>query len=440
MQSILNLHIANTGFLTNLKLQQLTMINYLVGENGSGKSLILKYILENNRNSILIKDFSNNQNSKTLSLETLEKIQLENNDYTKLIRILPEIANFYDHAGPERGGLDKLIKLCKLIYQLKTEQNISIFLIEEPETHLHPKLQKIIPTLLYKLSNGLKIQFFVETHSPFVIVGGTQINANPEAIETVKLSPIQKVYFIKNGRIADKNGDYSEKAKYGYWGSKVSSLAAKMLGTGLPDFINSLQPQYTPDCPVLVLCEGQGSDEDERIYNTVFDNYFPKALFVSSRGTGQLDASFQLLREVKKGLSANFKMLMLRDRDHEFATQEDIVKYQHSRPGVKVLRRRAIECYLYNSEILKLIYKLQKQTLNQSFIQEMDDLSQNIQLEAENGIKGDDYKQRLRDTFLHLISPLKLSSDFYLDLNINLAKLITKETQIYQELESVIFD
>ncbi len=49
---------------------------------------------------------------------------------------------------------------------------IGIVLIDEIETHLHPKWQKIIPKLLS--DNFPKIQFFISTHSPVIFLGMTK--------------------------------------------------------------------------------------------------------------------------------------------------------------------------------------------------------------------------------------------------------------------------
>jgi hypothetical protein len=440
-----DLIIENYRSLNRVYLRDLTDVNILTGENGSGKSLVLKYILEHHSDSAIIRDGLGYiaEDHRSVILDKIPSIRLDQGEYDDLISFLPEIEDYYRSTGPERGGLDKIIKICKAIYKLAKEKNIVTFLIEEPETHLHPRLQKEIPNILDKMVKNLGVQFFVETHSPFIVSDSASLVDYHEKQSRSYHSNFrasQKVYFMKNGKLADKNGMSSIKGEYGYWGSKVNIIAAKMLGAGLMDLISPVEAELTHDAPLVVFCEGQGRDEDEKFYNIVFQNRVPRVLFVSSRGSSQLQSSFQLIREIRSGLASNFKLLMLRDRDHEFRDTQAIKDFERSRPGVHVLYRRAIECYIYNSEIAGLLYAKYNQELDHKLAIRLDELNHQIQSEAERGIKGDDYKERLKNCFYQVIEPLNLRSEFYDLLWQNLAILVTPQSKVYQELEQVVFD
>jgi len=431
---------------TPIHFRNFSQINYLVGENGSGKSLVLWQIWEKHRNSFYIKDCDHRNLERLGVLDNISKIYLEEDQYQEMLKILPEIRDFYASSGPERTGFDKLIKICKLIFQVNSNQvletrNTSIFLVEEPETHLHPSLQKLIPLLFQKLAVGLKIQIFIETHSPFIVSkAGNMVQASEDAFDkkSHRFEPLQKVYFLRNGFLADKNGKVNGKGEFGYWGTKVTLIAAKMLGVGLGDFIRPLESEISRDSPVLVFCEGQGKDQDAKIYNIIFQGYYPRLMFVSSRGSSQLESSFQVISEVKSGLSANFHILLLRDRDHEFSNEEEILDYQKIHKGSRVLRRRAMECYLYNSETLEMVYQSQNQQPATSDMVTLDNLNQQIQNEAQNGFLGSDYKYRLRNEFMKSIKRLNLPEDFYFDSMENIAKLVTPESTVYKDLEIVL--
>jgi predicted ATPase len=439
-----SLEIHSFHSLKNLFLRELTDVNILTGENGSGKSQVLKYILNHYKDSAMIRDgLSYTENDKySVILDKISTIDLEPEDYWELVEFLPELENYYKSSNVERGGLDKLIKMCKSIYKLHKHKGITLFLIDEPEIHLHPKLQKDVAKLLGKLATNLQIQFFVETHSPFLISEAAALVDFQEKQSRnyrSRFYPSQKVYFMKNGKISDKNGVAGFKGEFGYWGSKVNTIAGRMLGAGLMDLVAKAEFDLNQESPYLVFCEGQGRDEDEKFYNIVFQNRIPRVLFVSSRGSSQLESTFQLLRQIRSGLAANFKLLMVRDRDHEFMDQQAILDYQKPRTGVKVLHRRAVECYIYNSETARLLYQKYNQLCDPHFLKKLDKLNEQIQKEAEMGVKGDDYKNRLKNSFYEAIANLDLDSQGYDDLIEQIATLINPDTEVYKELEQVIF-
>jgi predicted ATPase len=440
-----SLEIQSFHSLKNLYLRELTDVNILTGENGSGKSLVLKYLLNHYENCALLRDGLSytEYDEQSVILDKISTIDLVSEDYWELVEFLPELEGYYkSRSGVERGGLDKLIKICKAVYKLHKYKGIKLFLIDEPETHLHPKLQKDVVKLLGKLAAHLKIQFFVETHSPFVISESAilvDFQEKQSRNYRSRFYPGQKVYFMKNGKISDKNGVSGIKGEYGYWGSKVNTIAGKMLGAGLMDLVSKADFDLSINSPYLVFCEGQGRDEDEKFYNIVFQNRLPRVLFVSSRGSSQLESTFQLLRQIRSGLAANFKLLMLRDRDHEFVDHQAILEYQKSRTGVKVLHRRAIECYIYNSETARLLYQKYNQVCDPHFLKKLDKLNQQIQKEAETGVKGDDYKTRLKNSFYEAIANLDLDSQGYDDLIEQIATLINPDTEVYKELGQLIF-
>lgn len=61
------------------------------------------------------------------------------------------------------------ISIIKIIYFLKEAEDYSICLIEEPENHLHPKLQRILITKIQEYIKTKHLQVFITTHSPIFI-------------------------------------------------------------------------------------------------------------------------------------------------------------------------------------------------------------------------------------------------------------------------------
>lgn len=94
------------------------------------------------------------------------------------------------------GGIASIIELTWQIYMYDSPENKFVVLIDEPENHLHPELQKnLLPNLIKSFPNA---QFIVATHNPFVIssVDKSQVyvlNYNNESkVVSYKLDQINK--------------------------------------------------------------------------------------------------------------------------------------------------------------------------------------------------------------------------------------------------------
>lgn len=65
------------------------------------------------------------------------------------------------------GGIAALIELTWQIYMYGEQDQNYVVIIDEPENHLHPELQRtLLPKLLEAFPN---VQFIVSTHNPFII-------------------------------------------------------------------------------------------------------------------------------------------------------------------------------------------------------------------------------------------------------------------------------
>jgi predicted ATPase len=95
------------------------------------------------------------------------------------------------------GGVSAIIEMSWQIFLRSRNQPSFTVLVDEPENHLHPKLQReIIPSLLRAFPS---VQFVVATHSPFVVTA----------------SPASAVYVLdynKQGRVESRLLDYVNKS------------------------------------------------------------------------------------------------------------------------------------------------------------------------------------------------------------------------------------
>jgi predicted ATPase len=472
-----------------ITLRKLGAVNYLVGENGSGKSSILQAIygflqqpqfpgldLDISPLSIII----NGKRTQT----SYEAIYV-NQDVRSLLRYYKSCSSILTDLQDElldkynylEWGLytsffqeDKRLQYkTKLVYEeyfekilkAKAKNKFIIFLIEEPENYLHPTWEKSLAYIYKRLTDKYPCQFLVATHSPFVISAAGDITDTEKTNKNNNnlFKPSQKVYLIKDGVTASKSGrtGWIVDRKYqvgsdGYWGKKITYLGAKLLGAGMQDFISPVHPHYTKEAPSLIFCEGEGKNEDATIYNQIFADLEPRVLFVSSRGLSETTWSFQLLEEVKNGLSGNFHTLMLRDRDHEFPSKKDIQKFKAANPSVKILQRRALENYIFNQEILEKWVFLNDLRLPKHLLREVILTDKIIARQVSRGLKGASYKKVLNQIFGRIwrwymqevkghTNPDSKAGSRAIPQEFKhmLVSMVTPETKTYKELYGCIF-
>lgn len=472
-----------------IRLEELAGVNYFVGENSSGKTSLLRYIFEFNRKESLwitdgITDLDHMQefdlkksvfrparnlikqifldsvfeyNYLSLDLLAFSILQakkgykwrvLDEELYREAIGIAQDLGvvnpdlvvtdngAILELDGEElNSGAQNIINLIYGVLWAYKLRGCRYYMFDNPGNNLHPSWQKLLPTIFEFLSKELEIQIFVATHSPFIVSAAGLIG------ET-SLVPTQKVYFMVHGSIANKRGIPSSKGNKGYWGTRVADISSKMLGVGLIDLVSRQLSAHTQESPVLVLCEGEGENADAKIYNIIFRNRTPSVLFVSSRGSSQLYKSFTILSQIKPGLSADFEIRMLRDRDHEFPTEQSIIDFESATPYSKVLRKRAIEAYIFNPDTAKLVLSLFNKKMLKKDLELYLVIDKKLSEGIHKGMPGDTYKQELQDWFIvatrGYIRELMKGSQYTLMERISY--LIYPGHPVYQELEDIIFD
>jgi hypothetical protein len=399
MHRQINLSINDNGNNISSELDELTKINYLVSSNSA--------------------DIQNSINLITKKLH----------DFVTL-----DYYQFYDEyiTNPKPNS-----------------QSTKYLLITFPENDLHPADQKIIPELLHHFAKKHHYQIFVFTNSPFIVASLAEVSQKDKEFcdcNKYEFRPQEKVYIIKSGQIVHRSLDFKldldkkPKGRYGYWGKKANFIASQMLNIGLENGSTLDNHTISTYAPILVLCEGSNSQSDAQIYSN------RSVLFISCQGTHELGTSFDVFRQIKKSLSADFQLCMLRDRDHEFPDQASIDYFHNTYPGRRVLSRRAIECYLYNSEVAELLLQSINLPLNPIAKNKLDEVNANVQMEAENGVTGHDYKDRLKNTFLQATSNYSYTADdehkgdtrYSFTVQV-LAPLVKKTRTIHKQLADDIF-
>lgn len=104
-------------------------------------------------------------------------------------------------------------QLASILSWLKTAPRGSICLLEEPETHLHPHLQRYLAGVIGSLAKNHQLQIFIATHSPvFQQInlwpdGASLFEARPDRIAKLNSAwPVLDALGIKSSDLSQSNG------------------------------------------------------------------------------------------------------------------------------------------------------------------------------------------------------------------------------------------
>ena len=200
----------------------------------------------------------------------------------------------------------------------------SVILIDEPELHLHPSLTFQLIETLKGLGGGTN-QLILFTHSVDLI--STYYSTGG-------------VYFIDTGAAGGQN-----QAKQLSDIQRDHSHTARSVGANLGMFAVGKK---------LVFVEGTDASVDRFTYHRVAQKAFPEARFLPLGSVRNINS----LREVAEELqSAIFgvDLFMIRDRD---GLSDDEVSTLEKNARFRVLKRRHVENYFLDSDVLSKVAKL----------------------------------------------------------------------------------
>jgi predicted ATPase len=282
-----------------------------------------------------------------------------------------------------------------------------IYFIDEPELHLNTKIQALLLTELHRLCKEVNAQLWVATHSlGFLRAAQDEKRKNKDSVAIIEF----KVEFADTtSPIKPITGNRED------W--------KRIFQTALEDLTGLLAPRQ------IIYCEGrqepsesgeeQGLDAD--VYNEIFFENYPETLFVSSGGGGAMRKNTSLALKVLSKAFNDVDLCLLKDRDNLIETERE--SFLEEDQSHRMLERSEIENYIFDKEVLTRFCSVNSQTFN-----------------------GDRYDSKVTDINLQNLKPVQQeiqaccgTSGSIPDFKRKLAKVITKEMEVYKKLESAIF-
>jgi len=306
--------------------------------------------------------------------------------------------------------LDMIIK--------STYYSDSIFCIDEPEAHMHTRLQSKLLKELYSLT-PTNSQLWISTHS---------IGMLKEAEEIEQANPGTVVFLDFDNR----DFDLSETIVP----TKINkSIWNRFFDLAFADFSKLIAPAR------IVFCEGSSQgrkykDFDAQVFGNIFESKYHDTKFVSIGSCSELEnienQSIKILSNILK--SSEIVKFIDRDDKSEQEVQELIEK------GIKTSSRRNIECYLFDDE---LIIKLCNANGKSESIQQCLEAKERAIIESVGrGNPVDDIKSASGKIFTEIKNILSLTqcgNNKCAFIRDTMTPLVTEDTNIYKKLEIEIF-
>lgn len=295
----------------------------------------------------------------------------------------------------------------------------AIYCIDEPETHMHTKLQGKVLRELFELIPG-ESQLWLSTHS----IGMLQ-----EAEELEKNHP-GSVVFLDFG---DRDYDTEQIIRP----SKISkAVLEKFYELAFGDFAKLILPK------TIVFCEGNSlgknrKDYDKSIYTTIFGDTHPDTFFISGGSCNDIELIDQNYGEIIKKLLINTNVIKLVDRDDR--SEQEVADL--AQKGIKVLSKRHLESYLLDDTVIKkLCHEFNQDEKYEECIERKEKAIENT---ISQGRPADDIKSSRGEIYNALKQLLGLNrcgnnADAF--LRDTIAPLITPDMEIYKQLEKEIFE
>ena len=239
---------------------------------------------------------------------------------------------FKNLSGGEKAAFDLILDLVVS----KRAYNNTIFCIDEPESHMHAKLQAELLSVLYDLIPD-NCQLILATHSIGMM----------RRARDIELDAPGSVVFL------DFEHDFDEPRTIEPVNNPNRAFWERAYNVALGDLAALVAPSQVVICegePVTVQhTKNQGLDAD--CYQRIFEGEFPETKFVSMGSDQQIVGDKRGLAEALRLLIGGLRVARLIDRDDR--TDGKISELRTK--GVWVLSRRNLESYLFDDSVIQAL-------------------------------------------------------------------------------------
>jgi ABC-type cobalamin/Fe3+-siderophores transport system ATPase subunit len=321
--------------------------------------------------------------------------------------------NYMNLSGGEKAVFDLILDYIVK----KVEFDDTVFCIDEPEAHLNPKVHGEMLSCLFELTEE-KSQLWLATHS---------IGMLRRARDLHRMHP-DKVAFLDFEKDFDQPQILTPIVPdRAFW--------QRSLKIALDDLAELVSPHQ------IVACEsgkkdgapGEGFDAD--IYNSIFGSEFPETRFVSIGSSSDLKGERFLVVQAVANVIEGVKVVRLIDRDGR--SDQEIQELETK--SYRVLRRRHLEAYLLDDEVLKALCVSAGKPDREA--QLLAAKAEAIEAAVKNGHDRDDIKKaagRICEACRRILELQNAGRESRAFMRDTLAPLIAPGTVIYEELKQII--
>ena len=318
-------------------------------------------------------------------------------------------------SGGEKAAFDILLDFIVK----RRAFNDTVFCIDEPELHMHTRLQaKLLEQMFDLVPEGC--QLWLSTHS---------VGMARKAAELYAANPGQVAFIDFHHQDFDAPTVLSPmKPDRAFW--------QDMFKTALDDLAELVVPRY------VVFCEGKrlgtggrNPSFDVDVYKIIFSPHFPEIEFIPLGGTSEVQNDGKTFGLLLNRLAPGIRTWKIFDRDdrHEYE-----VTALHA-DGVQVLSKRDLESFLWDDEVLASLCALHgKPECLQGLQAEKAAL---LSAGQQRGLPADDIKAaagQLYNKCKELLGLTQCGNNAEAFARLTLAPLVLPGTAIYEELRQTV--